>query len=98
MRLIDADVFVEDLGTEALNLAMDGLKGTPRPIQHLCEIIDRINEQPTAFDIDKVVEELKELEGIQFDGENESYQLNWCIETNRAIEIVKQGGVRKERD
>lgn len=56
----------------------------------ICRII---NKQPTAYDIDKVVEELKELEGIQFDGENESYQLNWCIETNRAIEIVKQGAV-----
>ena len=39
---------------------------------------------------EKIIEGLKELEGIQFDGENESYQLNWCIETNRAIEIVKQ--------
>ena len=56
-------------------------------------IIDTIKSQPTAYSVDKAVEELKELEGIQFDGENESYQLNWCIETNRAIEIVKQGGV-----
>ena len=55
-----------------------------------------LDNEPTAYDVDKVVEELKELEGIQFDGENESYQLNWCIETNRAIKIVKQGGVRKE--
>lgn len=53
------------------------------------------NSKP-AYDIDKAVEKLKELEGIQFDGENESYQLNWCIETNRAIEIVKQGGVADE--
>ena len=50
------------------------------------------NSKP-AYNIDKAVEKLKELEGIQFDGENESYQLNWCIETNKAIEIVKQGGV-----
>ena len=59
-------------------------------------IIDTIKSQPTAYSVDKAVEELKELEGIQFDGENESYQLNWCIETKRAIEIVKQGSVRKD--
>lgn len=99
MRLIDADVFVEDLDTEALNLAMDGLKGTPRPRQHLYEIIDRINEQPTAYDIDKVVEELEKLA-------DESYKA-YCIDfypydrakydayTN-AIEIVNKGGVEKD--
>lgn len=58
----------------------------------ICRIKRNILNMPTSYDIDKVVEELKELEGIQFDGENESYQLNWCIETNRAIEIIKHGG------
>lgn len=30
-----------------------------------------------------------------FDGRNESYELNWCISTNRAVEIVK-GAVEDE--
>lgn len=57
------------------------------------EIFDAIvDAQPTAFDVEKVVEQLEELSGIQFDGENESYELNWCIETRRATEIVLNGG------
>ena len=52
-----------------------------------------INEQPIVYDVNKVVEELVKMQGIQFDGMKESYQLDWCIETKRAIEIVKGGGV-----
>ena len=66
-------------------------------------IIDEIKEQPTAYDIDKVVEELE--------GKKEEVQRmrNTCVALSdlevcdienvtyeRAIEIVKQGGVRKD--
>lgn len=54
-----------------------------------------IKKQPTAYDVDKAVKELKGMSGIQFDGRNESYELNWCISTDRAIEIVK-GAVKDE--
>lgn len=47
MRLIDANAFSEDLKTEALNLWLDGMKGTPRDYRELYDIIDRIGEQPT---------------------------------------------------
>ena len=57
-RLIDADAFIEDIKTEIVNLALDGLKGTPRPREELYQIIDRINEQPTAYDVEKVIEQL----------------------------------------
>lgn len=53
-RYIDADAFIEDIKTEAMNLFMDGLKGTPRPRKELYDIIDRIQEQPTA-DVVEVV-------------------------------------------
>ena len=56
-------------------------------------IFNIIDEQPIAYDVDKVVDELEGLSGIQFDGKNESYELDWCISTERAIEIVKGGGV-----
>ena len=46
-------------------------------------IIDGVEEQPTAYDIDKVVEE------IESDGNNTDI----CISKIKAIEIVKQGGV-----
>ena len=47
-RYIDAYAFVEDIKTEAMNLYLDGMKGTPRPYRELYDIIDRINEQPAA--------------------------------------------------
>ena len=63
------------------------------------EIKLMIKKQPTAYDIDKVIEELEKLA-------DESYKA-YCIAFNsddraeydaytNAIEIVKQGGVRKE--
>ena len=68
-------------------------------------IIDEIKEQPTAYDIDKVVEELE--------GKKEKVQRmrNTCVSLSdlevcnienvtyeRAIEIVKQGGVGKLKE
>ena len=54
-----------------------------------------ISEIPNAYNVDGVVEELKRMSGIRFDGRNESYELNWCISTDRAVEIVK-GAVKDE--
>lgn len=55
-------------------------------------IANIINEQPTAYDMDKVVEELEEESKIALEI-NES-----CMYAafQRAIEIVKQGGVGKD--
>ena len=61
-------------------------------------IIDEVEEQPTAYDIGKVVEELKELDDKSitrykngnfgdFDG------VEYYIKKRDAIEIVKKGGV-----
>ena len=52
-------------------------------------IIDEVEEQPTAYDIDKVVEELESDERHTFDG---------CINKRYAIEIVKHGGVVTEKE
>lgn len=86
MRFIDADEFIEDLKTEALNLAMDGMKGTPRPRQHLYEMIDRIEEQPTAYDVDKVVAELEKASWEETD-------ISTVVYIDDAIKIIKAGGV-----
>ena len=53
-RLISADAFIEDIKTEAVNLFLDGFKGTPQPTDHLFAIIDRINEQPTVDAVEVV--------------------------------------------
>ena len=63
--------------------------------------ISCVEEQPTAYDIDKVIAKLKELDVKSitrykngnfgdFDG------IEYYIKRREAIEIVKQGGVRKD--
>ena len=66
-------------------------------------VIDTIKEQSTAYDIDKVVEELEERKAlherlVDYETKNgtvtEKYQHIKAIDVlNDAIEIVKQGGV-----
>ena len=53
-------------------------------------ILDFINFQPTAYSVDKVVEELKTDSSVKLYGSQNSD--NYMIPVNRAIEIVKQGG------
>ena len=74
MRLIDAD----KLESVDFSECADSM-----------EIMAIIDAQPTAYDVDKVVEQL----------EKESYQ-EWCdsprtVELKDAIEIVKGGGVNE---
>ena len=51
--------------------------------------IDEIKEQPTAYDVDKVVEE---LELHSFELGTDTLPVHY-VRLNDAIEIVKQGGV-----
>ena len=63
-------------------------------------VIDTIKEQPTAYDVDKVVEELEE-NASRFTKKyvtpygNNGYKDTRAISIHKAIEIIKQGG--KER-
>ena len=91
MRLIDADKLIEVLH-ESLEGDCD-----LREDYEFMGIDEFIKNQPTAYDVDKVVEELKgELQRTYYEatskhgslfslGENTSYQ--------KAIEIVKAGGI-----
>lgn len=72
MRLIDADELVRDL-MEQIPLAEN--------VPIFKEIIE---SQPTAYDVDKVVEELFDDDFVRFDDD-------FVIPRDRAIEIVKQG-------
>ena len=74
-RLIDADVFIEYLGLNAENSIEENLG----------EIVtlEDFDAQPTAYDVDKVVEQ---LEDYLFE--------KYCVEADAKIEeIVKCGGV-----
>lgn len=57
-------------------------------------LAQKIDEQPTAYDVDKVVEQLKTDPLVKLYGSGNSD--NYLIPVKRAIEIVKAGG-RDER-
>jgi hypothetical protein len=74
MRLIDADELIKYIKTWEI--------GTSISFDQK-EFIDCVNRQPTAFDVDKVVEQL----------ENYLFE-KYCIEGDATVdEIVKGGGV-----
>ena len=83
MRLIDADKLKKDI-------LLQNILG--EPIQ---KIIDRyihiVDEQPTAFDVDKVINELKRDKFIE--SECILSDVHQDAGLSRAIEIVKGGGV-----
>jgi hypothetical protein len=85
MRLIDADKIIDSLGNSDMDFAIGAV----------------IDEQPTVFDVDKVVERLEEEKKRAFKlclGTNDSTQRLKYIEKEQtialAIEIVKGGGVK----
>lgn len=83
-RLIDADKIIDSLGNSDMDFAIGAV----------------IDEQPTVFDVDKVVERLEEEKKRAFKlclGTNDRTQRLKYIEKEQtialAIEIVKGGGV-----
>ena len=83
MRLIDADRFLRYMEEKC------DPKAQLDPII-LAIVREALNEQPTAYDIDKVVEELETNKQNALEVEESIKEYNvW----NEAIEIVRQGGV-----
>lgn len=87
MRLIDADALLEQYNLK--DATKYGNKDAEQQAHSystmmLYEIADMIEDSPTAYDPDKVVEQLENDENHTFDG---------CINKRYAIEIVKGGGV-----
>lgn len=84
MRLIDADKIIDSLGNSDIDFAIGAV----------------IDEQPTAFDVDKVVEQLEEIEKIMaspvtkdcFGEECRASDCTVCL-ISKAIEIMEGGGV-----
>ena len=57
------------------------------------EFIDCINEQPTVFDVDKVINEFKRDKFIESECVLSDIHQGYNAGLSRAIEIVKGGGV-----
>ena len=73
MRLIDADVFKEIVGTETKLRKM------------VCDLID---SQPTAYDVEKVLEQLEASK----QGAKDSKDLSKYSAYEQSINIVRNGG------
>ena len=82
MRLIDADKLIEEIKQEIDMRYMYSPKG----------FINVINNQPTSFDVDKVVSELEDYkmwkELLIYDLDFRERQI-----IKKAIEIAKEGGI-----
>ena len=81
-RLIDADKIIDSLGNSDMDFAIGAV----------------IDEQPTAFDVDKVVEQLEKLadeanDKILESGGLQLYYDGYEDAMRTAVEIVKGGGV-----
>ena len=87
-RLIDADKLIE-LTQKDMKYAFDnGFIDMAFEREHLIKVI---RNQPTAYDIDKVVEQLEGLSNAEAD--YYYAKSNDVIDREDAIDIVKKGGV-----
>lgn len=84
MRLIDADKVIDSLGGSDIDFAIGAV----------------IDEQPTVFDVEKVVEQLKELKMRYFltiantgDTDKDCAYKNIANTIDKAVDIVKEGGI-----
>lgn len=107
MRLIDADKLIEDI--EKLNLELfeefkcadsGGMKITSNAQMYIiCEsVLPRIKEQPTAFDVDKVVKHIEECNRMiekdmekKIDRELRMYYEGQLFIANEIIKLIKLG-------
>ena len=96
MRLIDADKLILHLNDYALqespsDVESAGDRKVSRAVyKAITDCIRAVDEQPTVFDVDKVVEQLDELRK-ECEDPLQEYDPNYFID--KAIEIVKGGGV-----
>jgi hypothetical protein len=106
MRLIDADRLLSELKLYSeivyecdatseddvadCQRANKDNKALTYTIQGLLESVEIINEIPTAYDVDKVVEQLKECERYIYDAVSD--EDDYVVNLDKAISIVKGGG------
>ena len=84
MRLIDAEQFVTEMEINIGNVY------NPDIIKGMRFAIELINSRPTAFDKEKVIEELKRCRVYQFQGVLPDGRV---CHFSDAIEIVEKGGI-----
>lgn len=81
-RLIDADDLIEYIKAFEIGTSISSDQK---------EFIDCINNQPTAFDVDEVVQQLEKLIENKTSESGDDWYTAECL--NEAVDIVKGGGV-----
>ena len=74
-RLIDADKIIDSLGNSDMDFTIGAV----------------IDEQPTVFDVDEVVQQLETLIEDKCSESGDDWYTAQCL--NEAVEIVKGGGI-----
>ncbi|MCI9142376.1 MAG: hypothetical protein HFH87_07100 [Lachnospiraceae bacterium] len=86
MRLIDADTFCYEI-----------IKYLPRSFESTENLVNAwkqlVEQQPTAYDVDKVVERLKKEIGDCMCAECDRHADCDTCRAEKAVEIVKSGGI-----
>ena len=95
MRLIDADELYEDLANNLSSIMGDGSDGEAIDTYvTIGDIIhDTFNAQPTAYDQDKIVEQLENERKFWENAYNRNLGKEKARSYEHAIEIVKGGGI-----
>ena len=111
IRLVDADKLILHLNDYALQESPSNVESVEdRKISRevysaIRNCMKAVEEQPTAFDVDKVIEQLEELKMRYFltiantgDTDKDCAYENIANTIDKATEIVKDGGVGIERN
>lgn len=88
MRLIDADHLLF-----LLNSAIELRKKLHRNTSDLDMMVDAVNDEPTAYDPDKIVEQLENERKFWENAYNRNLGKEKARSYEHAIEIVKGGGI-----
>lgn len=90
-RLIDADLLKESVAKWLKSYKPDETE-TIKLACVLESVVEEIDEQPTAFDADKVVQQLEILIEDKCSESGDDWYTAECL--NEAVEIVKSGGIK----
>lgn len=105
MRLIDADKLKENISKRLKSFNPDGTEIEVADALALVSTMMEIDEQPTAFDVDKVIRQIKDVkekkDGACIDVQCElcdyyndcgEIDMSYKLALDKAIKIVKDGG------
>ena len=86
-RLIGANALIEEINRQIRNVCTDGSWASEATTFVADRMIKLVNNQPTAYDVEKVVAELEDKTAMDI------FDKDWYVRRNDAIKIVRKGGV-----